>query len=265
MTMRTGECRVSHQSTREWAHVYARLGWRVLPVVPLEKKPLFTGWQRDATTDPRVIDQHWRSDPGPNIGLICGEAFVAYDIEAEHLAALRTWMRERDLRLPETPIASTGRGGIHILVRARGSTSGRSLRLDGVHVGELKASGGFIVACPSRTAGTYGWHRSPEKCDLADAPDWLSGLAVESRLPGEPSPTGTISPSRAVALVAGLYRVVATAPEGDRNALLYWALCRAAEHGVDRDAATEILLAAARQAGLPEREARSTIASGLWR
>jgi len=68
-----------------------------------------------------------------------------------------------------------------------------------------------------------------------------------------------------MAMVTALYRLVATAPEGERNDLLFWASCRAAEHGVDRSAASQILLAAARQAGLPEGEARSTIASGWAR
>jgi hypothetical protein len=78
-------------------------------------------------------------------------------------------------------------------------------------------------------------------------------------------PIGTLSPSRAVALVAGLYHVVAEAREGERNALLFWASCRAAEHGVDRDAVVEILLSAALRTGLPESEARATIASGFRR
>ena len=50
-----------------------------------------------------------------------------------------------------------------------------------------------------------------------------------------------------------------------RNDLLFWASCRAAEHGLEAQAASEILLAAARTAGLADREARATIASGLAR
>lgn len=259
-----GEGGVSERIAQEWALAYAGLGWRVFPVVAGGKRPAFAGWQRGATTDPNLIARYWRGEPGPNIGLITGETFIAFDIEAAHLPALRTWMETADHAVPETPIARTGRGGIHILARAHEQQSGRVLRLGSVHIGELKAQGGFIVACPSRTTGSYGWHRSPDEVTVADAPDWLRGLAVEprSRVSANATPLG---PSRAVALVAGLYRVVAGAPEGERNAILFWASCRVAEHGVDTDAAGDVLLAAAITAGLSEREARHTIASGLRR
>lgn len=254
---------MSEGDTRDWALAYAAFGWRVFPVVPGGKRPMYAGWQRDATTDRDLIARYWRSDPGPNVGLICGEAFDAFDIEVDHLQTFREWLRVRDRRLPDTPIARTGRGGIHILVQPF-SVAGRVLRLDGVHIGELKAVGGFIVACPSRTSAVYNWLRSPHEAAVAEAPDWLRALAVGATpRPAAVASTGPISPSGAVALVAGLYRVVATASEGERNRILFWASCRIAEHGLDQAAAAEILLEAARQAGLPEREARATIVSGL--
>ena len=256
--------RLSESSAREWALAYAQLGWRVFPVVPGGKRPMYAGWQRDATTDPEMIARYWRHQPGPNIGLICGEAFDAFDIEAAHLAALGAWLHAHDYRLPDTPVAQTGRGGIHILVRARARKSGHVLRLDGLHIGELKAAGGFIVACPSQTVGTYTWHRSPLEVELAEASACLTGLVVKPpRREATTANSAALAPSRAVALVAALYRLVAAATEGERNRLLFWAACRAAEHSVDQTAASEILLSAARQAGLPEREARATIASGL--
>jgi hypothetical protein len=86
---------------------------------------------------------------------------------------------------------------------------------------------------------------------------------VQEARPIATGAVGRLTPSRAVALMAGLYRVVAEAREGERNGLLYWATRRVAEHGIDRDAAVSILLSAALSAGLPEREARATIASGL--
>lgn len=256
---------MSHRTTRDWALAYGALGWRVFPVVPGAKRPMYAGWQRDATTDPDQIGRYWRGEPGPNIGLICGEAFDAFDIEAPHLPALRTWLQEHDYHLPDTPVARTGRGGIHILVRAHVRESGHVLRLDGMRIGELKAAGGFIVACPSRTVGTYAWHRSPVEVELAEAREWLTALVVEARSRESASPPPAVGPSLAVALVSGLYRLVAGASEGERNDILFWAACRVAERGLDQSAASEILLAAACRAGLTEREARATIASGLSR
>jgi hypothetical protein len=142
-------------NTRDWALAYADLGWRVFPVIAGGKRPLYRGWQRDATTDPQRIERWWHGGPGePNIGIVTGEAFVAYDFEAAHLPALQAWIKRRGLSLPDTPIARTGRAGIHILARAHArASSGRELFLEGVHIGELKSAGGFIVACPSRTSG----------------------------------------------------------------------------------------------------------------
>ena len=243
------------------ALAYAAMGWRVYPVERGGKRPLFTGWLRDATTDPVLIARWWRRDAGaPNVGVVAGEGFDVFDIEAEHAGAFRD--AARACGIPATPTARSGRSGLHLYVAPLGLGT-RRLRLHGVHIGELKGSGG-VVAPPSVTVGAYAWLSAPTDVPVADAPAWLRGLAEGTRH-DEPRHTGPLSPSRAVALVAGLYRVVSEAAEGERNALLFWAACRVAENGVDRGAAGEILLSAALKAGLPEREAQATIASGFAR
>ena len=247
--------------TASWALAYAAMGWRVYPVARGGKRPLFTGWLEDATSEPALIGRWWPRDPGaPNIGVVAGEQFDVIDVEAEHVPGFREAARARGL--PSTPIARSGGGGLHLYVAPLGLGT-RRLLLHGVHVGELKGSGGVLVP-PSFTTGAYAWLRAPSGVLIADAPAWLRALADGPRRE-EPHTGGRLSPSRAVALVAALYRVVAAATEGERNALLFWASCRAAEHGVDRDAAAEILLSAALKAGLPEHEARATIASGIRR
>ncbi|CAN5770861.1 hypothetical protein BH23CHL8_BH23CHL8_08240 [soil metagenome] len=249
----------SERSAHSWALAYAALGWHVFPVVPGGKRPLYRNWQSDATTDPELIARYWRSEPGPNIGLICGQGFVAFDIEADHLPALRAWMREQGHRLPDTPIARTGRGGIHILLRAR--VCGHLLRLGDVHIGELKAAGGFIVACPSRTTGSYGWHRSPVDVGVAAAPEWLRGLAVAPRS-APPLATGRVlGPAQGEARLAALARTVRSAREGRRNSLLYWAMRRAMDDGIPASVAGSVLTRMARTAGLSDREIAATIRS----
>jgi len=243
------------------ALAYAGLGWRVYPVERGGKRPLFSRWLDDATTEPARIGRWWPRDLGaPNIGVVAGERFDVIDIEAEHVGAFREAARSRGL--PSTPVARSGGGGLHVYVAPFGLGT-RRLVLDGVHVGELKGSGGVLVP-PSVTAGAYTWLRAPSDVSISHAPDWARSLADRPRPDGR-RPAGHLSPSRAVALVAGLYRVVTEAAVGERNATLFWAACRAAEHRVEPDAATEILLSAAVKAGLPEHEARGTIASGLRR
>ena len=243
------------------ALAYAALGWRVYPVERGGKRPLYQGWLADATTDPVRIRRWWRSDAGaPNVGVVAGERFDVLDIEADYVAAFCDAARTRGL-LP-TPTARSGRGGLHVYVAPLGLGT-RHLLLGGIHIGELKGSGGVVVP-PSVTDRPYSWLRPPSDTPVAKAPDWVRGL-VRAPAPAAFRRSGRLSPSRAVALVAGLYRVVAEAAEGERNGLLFWAACRVADHGVDRAAATDILLSAALRAGLPEREARATIASGLAR
>lgn len=59
---------------------------------------------------------------------------------------------------------------------------------------------------------------------------------------------------------AGLVRTVAGAAEGQRNRILFWASCRAAEKGLI-DQIEDELVAAAVTSGLTETAARRTVAS----
>jgi hypothetical protein len=220
---------------------------------------MYSGWQRDATIDPAQITRYWRAEPGPNIGVVCGEAFDAFDIESTHLEALRAWMEHDRRRLPRTPLARTGRGGIHILVAPTGIGGSRDLRLDGVHVGELKSMGGFIVVCPSLTAGRYRWLRTPDEVGLAAAPDWLTALARRTQVVRRVPSGGDPRPARRG--LDALARAIATAGVGRRNKVLYWAMRRAEEEGVPTREAASALGRTALEAGLDEREVRCTIRS----
>ncbi|RST22702.1 DNA primase, partial [Streptomyces sp. WAC04770] len=58
----------------------------------------------------------------------------------------------------------------------------------------------------------------------------------------------------------GLIHFVLAAHEGQRNTRLFWAACRAYEHGFG-DAIADALTTAAIRTGLTEQEARAAIAS----
>jgi hypothetical protein len=246
-------------AARDWALVYARLGWRVFPVVSGGKRPLYRGWQRDATTDPGQIARYWRADPAPNIGVVCGAAFDAFDIEAAHLERLKAWIADEGHILPRTPIARTGRGGIHILVQPFGIGGGRDLFLAGEHVGELKSVGGFIVVSPSVTVGPYTWLREP--LDTAAAtPAWLRALLERPRRPRRATPSRDHQHDGGGQLRA-LSAAVGRAAIGSRNKILYWAMRRALEEGAPPRDAGISLARAALSAGLGQHEVESTIRS----
>jgi hypothetical protein len=65
--------------------------------------------------------------------------------------------------------------------------------------------------------------------------------------------------------VSALVRYVSSAPEGQRNNILHWAACRAAEAGTLGTSEIDAFLSAAVQAGLNPEESRKTIASAARR
>jgi RepB DNA-primase from phage plasmid len=76
------------------------------------------------------------------------------------------------------------------------------------------------------------------------------------------APAISNDPDRAL---GGLVRVVRNAPEGSRNQILFWAVCRAVEHAdigeLSEHQAVEEIRAAAIDAGLPEPEIDATVRS----
>ena len=203
---------------------------------------MYRGWQRDATTNERQLER-WFADETRNVGVVAGETFDAFDIEADHLDAFYARMlASGGLRL--TPVAITGRGGLHILTAPTGTGGTRRLYLDGVHIGELKSIGGFIAVCPSVTVGQYRWRLAPAGMTVAAAPDWLLGLIA-------PRPDFAEAPIRRLSSTGEMLRTlnvlahaVLKTPKGNRNNVLFWAAMRALEEGVgtaeDIDAGAKI-------------------------
>jgi hypothetical protein len=226
---------------------------------------MFKGWQSDATTDPALLRQYWNGKAGAerNLGLVCGESFDAWDIEVEHVPLLNEWLARDGHVLPESPIASTGRGGIHLLTQPTGVDGTRKLYLDGTHIGELKSTGGFILACPSETVDLYRWMHLPDRLALAPAPDWLRVLLERPAAARRRFETRVASPKDQTAVLGPLAGSVARANHGYRNSYLYWAMRRAIEEGVPVIHARNVLTVAAKEAGLEDREIAQTIESAL--
>jgi hypothetical protein len=254
---------MTHLATASWARtVYAPAGWRVFPLASGGKKPLYAGWQHDATTDPEMIARYWRRDPGPNIGVVAGEEFDAWDIEAAHLPPFREYLRRGGLSLPATPVARTGRGGIHILTEPTGVGGSRDLYLDGVHIGELKSAGGYILVTPSVTEGPYSWLRLPAGMAVRPAPDWLLAL-LERPWRATRSPRRRSIPVDPARALDALAVAVRDAGEGHRNRYLYWAMRRAIEEGAPEAITVAVMTRAALAAGLDRSEIEATVRSAV--
>jgi hypothetical protein len=55
---------------------YAARGWRVIPLRRVSKRPLISGWQIKATTDPKTIRHWWEEWPHANIGIVTGSGLL---------------------------------------------------------------------------------------------------------------------------------------------------------------------------------------------
>jgi hypothetical protein len=106
------------------------------------------------------------------------------------------------------------------------------------------------------------------ECDAFTAADVVRGLPDDPAYQQRPAPERRVPPAGdGGRVLAGLARVVRDAIPDTRNTKLNWAAYRAGEHvhagALDISEVESELLAAALDAGLPEREAARTIASGL--
>ena len=239
------------------ALAYARHGWPVFPCKPGSKEPATAHGHLDATTDPARIAAWWRAVPGRNVAIATGAPGPdVLDIDVRPGGTgYPAWRRLQHAGLANGPIAlvRTPSGGLHAYYPG---SSQRSSRIPGEHV-DFKAAGGYVLAPPSRIgASAYRLIGSPagQKASI----DWaaITGLLSPHYDGGrsEAIRHAAADPGQLAAWVAAL-------PEGNRNAGLFWAACRAAE--ARQPATLAELAAAAKSAGLPEPEIRRTISSAV--
>lgn len=232
------------------ALAYARAGLPVIPLQPVDKVPACAHGKDDATLDLDRITRWWADRPDCNIGIRPPRGIVVLDVDPrnggnEDLAALNA----RYGALPATWTARTGQGGQHIWLRADGPYRGKQ----GTGI-DIKSHSGYLVAPPSvhPNGQRYEWINSHP---IAYAPPWLKAkIAPPQPLPSRPRLTPVAIDGSA------LVNTVATAPEGKRNHLLYWAACRAIAEGTYPHL-REALADAATATGLTATEVGHTLKS----
>jgi Bifunctional DNA primase/polymerase, N-terminal len=165
------------------ALAYAARGWPVLPCEPACKVPigrLAPHGLHSATTDPARVRAWWRAEPRANVAIVMGPAagLFAVDVDPRH-GGDRTLADLEASRgaLPFTLRARTGGGGAHVFFRLPSLAvlrSGANVLGPGV---DIKARGGYVVACPSshQSGGRYMWEKFT---DPAEPPAWLLRLAA---------------------------------------------------------------------------------------
>jgi hypothetical protein len=245
-----------------FARGYSYLGYAVLPLAPGEKRPhggLVPNGLKEATRDVATLEAWWRSCPRCGVGILAPEGVLVLDFDDPTAWDALRW---EFLALEAAPRQRTPKGGVHLFLRLPEGVrlSATTRALEGV---DLRGMGrAYVVAAPTRLADgrTYAWEVPlvrPEALPLIPE-DLLLRL-----LPPPPPPREVVvegsSPRRLRALLEAYAEAVASAPEGTRhNTLIRYAVATGGlvPHGLDPREAEEVLVAAAMQAGLPEREAR---------
>lgn len=256
---------------KEAALKLAAAGMHVFRVRPGGKEPLPGGrGHLDATTDPAVVEAWWTECPDAGIGVSCAASgLVVLDVDPRNGGTATLAKLEHELGpLPDTVTARTGGGGLHLLFGAEGQEFVGKAG-PGVDVKHH----GYVVVAPSRhpSGRCYAWEVAPGEMPPAKLPPaWRARLVKTGNVPrfvqpGAPRRRNQTTAYGAKALRTETQKMV-EAPVGDRNNVLNAAAfaCGQLHAGgeVTEEQARTALLAAARDAGLSDREALSTIASG---
>jgi hypothetical protein len=242
-------------ATLRHALAYARHGWPVFPCLPGQKIPATRHGYRDATTDEQQITDWFGRGRDWNLAIVTGTPGPdVLDIDQHGLAGngYAAFNRLRRLGLVNGAAAyvRTPAGGMHAYFTGSGQHNGR---LPGHHL-DFRSTGGYVVAPPSQVDGKP--YRLIAKPGGRGTLDWT---AVAQFLDPQRQPH-PLQPRPAFGVdLTHLARWVASQPEGNRNAGLFWAANRA----LDADQAADLspLAVAARQAGLGDKEITRTLDS----
>src|SRR6185312_1141705 len=210
---------------------FAGWNWPVFPLAPGTKMPPIAKrdgghGHRDATTDEETIRGWWATDEKRNVGVSVGAAgLFVVDVDPRNGGdeTFRDLVGVHGRDWLDTISVLTPSGGSHYYYRvARGSSLRGGNGLLGVGI-DVKSSGGYVVAPPSRTGdGVYAWegYIGPDSGVFAPVPDWiLKQLAAPlggSQRPSSPLPDYISNGSRnstLTSMAGGMRRKGMTAEE----------------------------------------------------
>jgi hypothetical protein len=131
----------------------------------------------DASRDPEVVAAWWKKRPQANIGLRTGlyedrGYLVVLDVDrhpggSDGFAALTDLTAGHEP--PATRTTATGRKGQHLYFWSDVEVRGRQPFVPGI---DIKGTGGYVVAAPSRSA--TGLNYEGEATEIAVIPNWLA-------------------------------------------------------------------------------------------
>lgn len=225
-------------------------------------------WPRLATLSHILIQAQLAYGPW-NLGVAC-KSSRALVVDEDRPAAFAAFAASIGETIEPTFAVRTAKGTHYYyrqpegapLGNGRGQLAGHGIDVRGGGAG----NGGYAVGPGSIHQTGVVYTPVDSAMPIRPVPGWLAEVLSPVQ-PPEPAPSAR-RPVSTFGALRGLVRVVLDAtPERDRNSRLFWAACRCSElvsaGQVDEVTATSVLVDAAARTGLPEAEARRTVASGL--
>lgn len=257
------------------------------------KHPRTRNGVKDASQDEAQIREWWRRWPGSWVGVATGAAsgsvwVLDVDVGTPSGGGLSgpqamAVLEDRHGSLPGTWLSWTGSGGWHLWWRmpaGRALPGNRvALHVEGQACGlDVRSSGGYVVAAPSGhySGGVYRWE---SRETVAEAPGWLCDLVAPVAVPTAPRPAPTVPQGDALGreqayarsalsrAVRDISALTAGVGGGGRHAQLLKAARSLGGFArlLDATEACGLLVEAGMACGLPEQEARRTVADGWTR
>jgi hypothetical protein len=186
-------------AVRDAAAQYIAAGVRVLPIEPNTKKPLATGWQKQATLDSSKLPALWPDQQDYSIGLAMGRwagttefetwlVCIDLDCKPGQPNGVKAWealVAEHGGDEGKPWVQFTPSGGVHMVYAIEHPHSNAKGQLPaGI---DVRGEGGQIVAWPSNGAqrrwkqGRAPWDHQP-----GFAPEWLLDLLQPATPPLPP-------------------------------------------------------------------------------
>lgn len=255
---------------------YARAGWPVFPCRAGAKVPLFPRAHPagarcrgecgrpghgvlDASTDLATVTGWWTRAPYANVAIACGTPgpdVVDIDVHGDidgTIAFAR--LRDAGLLRGASAVVTTPSGGWHLYFAGSDQGNG-SLHRHGI---DFRSRGGYVLVPPSVVDGRP--YTLADHSGAAGAAVDFAAVRGYLNPPREPRPSSSWSGG---GNFDALVRHVAGQGQGNRNAALYWAACRAVEAGAPESVLRD-LVGAAVSTGLSLYAANATVASARTR
>ena len=259
------------------------LGLSVFPLTARGKKPIVESWApyQEHCAPADVVAKWWGEYPDANVAVACGpvSGVLVLDVDGDVGCEALATLEAKHGALPETWRSLTGKGKHYWFYYPPGRSIGNSAKKLGAGL-DTRGQGGYVVGPGSvhENGKEYRWDVPPGAAELADCPPWLltiidpppapARLVVDNGNGQQRDRGGDDAREKYLdSAIAGERGSVEAAPEGTRNDALNMAAFSLGQlvggGELDADYVRQTLLTAALNVGLTQKEALTTIESGL--